>query len=322
MSIRPRAFTLVELLVVIAIIGILVGLLLPAVQAARESARSLTCSNNLKQLGLGLLNYESAHRSFPPGRGAPIPGVFSPLAYLLPQIEQSSLHAKIDFGKAPTDFNVGATVHSGLANLPVAQSSVPTFLCPSESIGTRVPGLSYAATNYVGNVGSGLVDAGTMAGADGVFYLNSQTRMRDLLDGTTSTVAFGERTLGPGPNMQPNQIGATARLIWELKAGSDPSDANCVFNSGSGQAYGDRNGKWILGNYGNSLYNHYLAPNDLQADCMNVQQQKARMTSRSQHVSGVYVAFCDGHVDRVSNQVDLVAWRAMSTRSGGEVVNP
>ena len=129
-----RAFTLVELLVVIAIIGVLVGLLLPAVQAARETARATSCRNNLKQLGLALHNYESAHRRFPPGRGSPLPRAFSTFAYLLPQLEQSPLHSKIDFGKAPVDFNVGSTVHDGLVNRPVAIVALPVFNCPSEAI--------------------------------------------------------------------------------------------------------------------------------------------------------------------------------------------
>lgn len=316
-----RAFTLVELLVVIAIIGLLVGLLLPAVQAARETARSLTCRNNLRQLGLALHNYESAHRSLPPGRGAPLPRAFSLFPYVLPQLEQTNLYQRIDFSQAPVSFAVGPTQYDGSANKPVADTPLPLLLCPSDIYGAHVPGLEFAATNYAGNAGSGLYQLGTLSGGDGVFYLNSQTRFRDLTDGTSQTAAIAERTLGYGDGPPSSSHELWKRGIIELAPGTDPTVANCrqVYTPNSPWNT-ERGGKWLLGNYGNTLYNHYSGPNPDQSDCMNIQQQKAQMAPYSMHSGGAYVVFCDGHVDFIGNGIDLVTWRALGSRSGGEVV--
>lgn len=319
-SLRP-AFTLVELLVTIAIIGVLVGLSLPAVQAAREASRALACSNNLKQLGLALHNYESAHRTFPPGRGAPLPRAFSTFAYLLPLVEQSALHARINFLTAPVEFSAGSTFYDGSANKSAATSIVNSLLCPSESVGTKVPGLSFGATNYAGNAGTGMRDFGSLVASDGVFYLNSQTRFRDLRDGSSSTIAFSERTLGPGDASSSLSGPMKSRMILELSAGFDPNDAQCQATSANVRPFGLRGGKWILGNYGNSLYNHYFTPNSASAfDCTNIQQQKAQTAARSAHASGVFVAFCDGHVQRISNSIDRLQWQALASRDGSETV--
>lgn len=162
-------FTLVELLVVIAIIGVLVGLLLPAVQAAREAARRMQCSNNEKQIGLAVLNYESAHRRFPltiTGSGsASAPrgsGFYSWFAMILPQIEQNPLYEQIDFRFSMNDAYLGALpdykkvlISSTNVNSRAASTFIPTYLCPSdpvdasENMGSALP----APGSYAGNVG-------------------------------------------------------------------------------------------------------------------------------------------------------------------------
>ena len=138
---RCSGFTLIELLVVVAIIGILVAILLPAVQSAREASRRIACSNNLRQLGIALHNFHSAHLRFPPGRGDPLPGVFSTHAYLLEHLEQTSVRQVIDFRKAPTTFSVaGGVVHDGTANLPAATARLSILQCPTDSLAGGVPG--------------------------------------------------------------------------------------------------------------------------------------------------------------------------------------
>jgi prepilin-type N-terminal cleavage/methylation domain-containing protein len=313
-----RAFTLIELLVVIAIIAILIALLLPAVQAAREAARRISCRNNLKQLGLAMHNYHDVQGCFPQGRGAALPGVFSAHAYLLPFVEQGNLHDLVDFSSAPTTFSIGGgAVFDGSTNAVAAATIIPFFLCPSDAT-ERIPGSNFAATNYAGNAGSGLVAAGSLDNADGVFFRGSRIGFRDLTDGTSHTAAFSERPLGTGSeSTTPASIDAD-RDVLELPFGSDPTESTCA-DASSGTAFTERGGKWILGNYGNSLYNHALPPNALNWDCMDMRQQKARMSARSDHPGGVHLVLCDGSVRFVADGVDLVGWRALATRAGGDV---
>lgn len=106
--------------------------------------------------------------------------------------------------------------------------------------------------------------------------------------------------------------------MLEITGGADPTPAACD-SVGSGTWYAERGAKWILGNYGNTLYNHALPPNATQWDCMNIQQQKGRAAARANHSGGVNLLLCDGSVRFVGDNVDLSIWQAASTRSGGEV---
>ena len=203
-----KGFTLVELLVVIAIIGILIALLLPAVQAAREAARRSQCSNNLKQIGLALHNYHDTHKVFPPGvvqqtadpdfvAGAG--NVANPVeswawsAFLLPFVEQSALHEQGGIGSGNLLQNVIDTV---------ARVPVPAYRCPSDTApkirttaiaGFTVRFAEWASSNYKGNCshrGCG-VDGGL--NTTGIFWrLNNEIGMRDIVDGTSNTIMVGE----------------------------------------------------------------------------------------------------------------------------------
>lgn len=185
-------FTLVELLVVIAIIGVLVALLLPAVQASREAARRVHCLNNLSQLALAVQQYESAHESLPPGvidSAGPIESVaqgqhINWLAHLLPQLEQQNAYDRLDFV-------AGAYAAK---NAPLRNWGANSFLCPSDSgVAALAP---LGVSNYAGCHHD--VEAPIDADNHGVLFLNSGVRYRDISDGSSQTILFGEKLITTG----------------------------------------------------------------------------------------------------------------------------
>lgn len=316
-----NGLTLVELLVVLAIIGLLSSLLLPAVQAARQAARRLSCQNNLKQIGLALQNHHAAYDRFPPGRGTPFPAVFSTHAWLLPFCE-GVVFDHIAFDLPPVTFNLASgKVLDGSQNLAAAQAILPVFLCPSDP-GTRgrVGDSTFAATNYAACVGSGTSAHGSLEDADGVFFAGSRMGFRDLLDGSSQTTAFSERLTGLGSSAPRAPAPSPARAMWEIGSVAIPTSGTCGERS-HGQWYLARGEKWIMGNYGNTLYNHYFTPNARSWDCMNVRQQSGQMSARSAHPAGVNLLYCDGSVHFVAEQIDAAVWRELSTRADGSSVN-
>ncbi len=197
MLLKRRAFTLIELLVVIAIIGILISLLLPAVQKIRAAAARLQCQNNLKQLGLACHNYHDANQSLPPGYLAltsyadgatdTTPG-WGWAAFLLPYLEQGPLYQQLDFTRP-------------VENSSAVQTLVKLFLCPADSppsaafvVGdpTGAPVIVAAPSSYAATCGPDASDVADPTGL-GVFYRNSRTRFTDITDGTSQTVMIGER---------------------------------------------------------------------------------------------------------------------------------
>ena len=337
-----RGFTLIELLVVIAIIAVLVALLLPAVQQAREAARRAQCKNNLRQLGLALHNYESAHSTFPPNMtpgGTTYKysaGNWGMLAHLSPLMDQTGLAELMNL-ESPTYCLVGSAYEICHPNNKIAAGMiVASFLCPSDmgrSVGGGYGVTAFGPANYVANQGSGLkvTAAGNAHGspydADGVMYADSRVRLGDITDGASNTAAISETLLGDGAT---SAAGATppapARRVYGYlnTYPSSMSDAACA--SPPAWNLDQRRGfLWFSGEMRNTAYNHYYKPNDSRWDCIT---NAAAMgytaigwkAARSEHVVGVHVLLCDGAVKFVSDNVDGATWQGLGTRSGNETL--
>lgn len=305
-----RGFTLVELLVVIAIIGVLVALLLPAVQAAREAARRAQCTNNLKQLVLAVANYEDNLKIYPTGRmgcdcwtgdvcgtrpSSTRPGT-SGFVLILPQMEQMTLYEKLGFQKgavAPATGCAGVTDDTAGWKTPIAQylSERPKFVvCPSNNTKTHSAG-GWGIGSYAFNHGT----RGASLGTDqsnlkhyntGVFMYRTEIKPRDVTDGLANTFFIGEVAGGDNPNNS-NQWMIGSRHTDSLRATENP------------------------------LNTPISAPIFL--DLYNL---KVNGAFSSKHPGGGLFAFGDGHVQFISDNINLATYRALSTRAGGEAEQP
>ncbi|WP_417749310.1 DUF1559 domain-containing protein [Rosistilla oblonga] len=322
---RFAGFTLVELLVVIAIIGILVSLLLPAVQQAREAARRMQCTNRLKQLELAVHNYHDTFGVFPSGsingagdnpNGAhgsgakAIGGSWNLL--ILAQMEQPALHDQF-----MTIANERPEVADWLGNgvytsqgITVGSEQLPALLCPSHPSNVEKlangTGLEHLARgNYAacyGKAGYGAIHTED-ANEGGVFGNNSRFQMRDVRDGTANTISISE-------------------LKFRLRSSSGPS-------------YQDSRGTWAYAVMGGDIFSTKTGPNSATPDgvwgCRNHPQSgmpcvqigspytELYAAARSYHPGGVMGAMADGSVRFFTETVDLAVWQAIGTRSGGEV---
>jgi prepilin-type N-terminal cleavage/methylation domain-containing protein/prepilin-type processing-associated H-X9-DG protein len=316
---RPRpssGFTLIELLVVIAIIGILIGLLLPAVQKIREAAARMQCSNNLKQIGLALHNYHDSNQTFPTGgdkRGYVTYSMGWP-ALLMPYFEENNRRVTID-AMAPNaiftimPWRLTAPPHNG-TNF-VFTSPVKIFVCPSSELGDKSPDIIYpsnpeinatnqGALHYRANGGAptvGLVQGTWSRHAwyttSGIIYPNSKVKLTDISDGTSNTILVGETSSARGRPLNSRGWGGIQPWTWGYYF---------YFTDAQGWLMIDHKALTYPIGYTGSFFTN-----------------ETPFTS-NHGGGGVNIVFCDGSVRFMPKSTDLLVLQALATRSGGEVV--
>lgn len=355
-----NGFTLVELLVVIAIIGVLVALLLPAIQAARESARRTQCANNLKQIGLALANYHDQNKQFPtqttgsaPQAGGCSGGFYSWMVPILPFLEESALYDSIDREVGMMDqCNLsssatykGLTISLNHRNAAAAQTSIATFLCPSDSFeATTVLGSALPAPgNYSGNVGwvkgslGPAADASPVEKSNGFFGLDNpkernvwqqpKVSIRQFTDGLSHTAAVAERRVASAQRLA--DLGHAPLSLQSFCAGTTGvsrslADWNnyCGYVSLPDVGYSTPIGRaWISGwTVVGNTYMHVMPPNDRNCHLYGGEDNGMNIiTPSSAHFGGVLVVMGDGHVEFVADEVELRLWWGWGSRDGGEV---
>jgi prepilin-type N-terminal cleavage/methylation domain-containing protein/prepilin-type processing-associated H-X9-DG protein len=324
---QRAAFTLVELLVVIAIIGVLVALLLPAVQAAREAARRMKCQNNLKQIGLAAHNFESTFGRLPPGNtDQPDPSIASALVLLMPYLEQANKYSQFDF---TTNIDTSPT------NATARTQDTAVFLCPSDpSTGQRADsgsGVRYGRNNYYANLGANANWRNADPGTGGPFYNKSHLRLADITDGTSSTAFFAEVKRGAFPGNTRYDATLIPSATWEGSISGPPAGnfdltpqpACDAGNTNPTHSYRDSIGlKYYRGRHPYCYYTHTFPPNRQLPDCIShTSNSSGHFAARSFHSGGVNVLLGDGSVRFVASAISFPTWRALGTRGGGEVAD-
>lgn len=306
---RRAGFTVIELLVVIAVLGLLVALLLPAVQSSREAARRIGCSSNMRQIGLATNAYESDWSIYPVGNELKV--------RLLPYLEQQALYElclsePLEFGPTRTMF-------------------VPVYVCPSDAIPPLETGIGSA--NYVGCYGSGVLDYGY----NGMFSIDvlrtaspvvgmepRRVKAAEVTDGLSNTAMISEILRQSGRNDDILRVVYTTPNQYsfgdgrQLTAACDQIPVPPSSGGWIGITIGGRGTPWFDGNYGKGLYNHALGPN--RPSCNNNTHLATGVhTAASMHPGGVNLLFVDDHLRFVSSGVDIGVWQALSSRSGNDL---
>lgn len=378
-KLSQAGFTLVELLVVIAIIGILVALLLPAVQSAREAARRTQCTSNLKQVCLAAINYESANGTFPPGRLQPdwikagqttpsrsytnylsvspddTTGFYSVHVWILPYMEAGNVYDLIDFNIAQVKkLTSGGTPSNPHYN--AYSTAQGLFLCPSDPAQERVISENSYRCNFGGSTpAGGARSSGQQAvfksrpsdpwdvGGNGAFTIGKKgLSSRAFIDGLSQTAFFSERTRGsgvPSTSVEPTRddiVTAQSRpdspvelgpLMDECAAYQPTVSEHNFTGAGRWLPGSDWSNGWPFAGYDSTQYNHVAPPNWSGFDCAlfssisDTPGEHCIVAPRSKHNGVVIVAFGDGHAETVSDDIDLITWRAWGSRNGGDIPN-
>jgi prepilin-type N-terminal cleavage/methylation domain-containing protein/prepilin-type processing-associated H-X9-DG protein len=338
-----KGFTLIELLVVIAIIAVLISMLLPAVQSAREAARRAQCTNNLKQIGLAIANYESSFKLYPFGKGLTYTSTLpSAAAYarwsghsqLLMFIEQGNLFNSINFSLPPETPGMAGSVpfmpayqNPNRENMTASNAQVATFLCPSD-----VPPIAGfpGGNNYLANQQTWACDLSenfpsTNAPNEvprGIFYYNSSTTVSAVTDGLSNTAYFSEKIRGTGvPNPR------TDMLIFTNQTSLAATYSACQqLNVLTAPPLTSRQGmSWVMGEMCCTLYNHVAPPNSNTCAAPNFPGNMANMAMQvppsSLHPGGANLMMGDGSVRFARNSINVSIWQALGTRNGGETIS-
>ena len=212
----------------------------------------------------------------------------------------------------------------GSINLPAGQTIIATYLCPSDPGGV-INSSGLAPTNYLINVGSGLVNQGciyatTSGMPDGISYQASSVCIAGVTDGTSNTLAFGESIVGLGGAN--DQAAAVLSNLSRQQIRNGFNAPSCNVAPSSDSFWGDRCDKWISGSFPYAAMTFYYPPNSPTPDCLDLTYQFAYMGPRSYHPGGVNSLFCDGHASFLSNTIAQATIQALATRAGGEVIPP
>jgi prepilin-type N-terminal cleavage/methylation domain-containing protein/prepilin-type processing-associated H-X9-DG protein len=325
-----KGFTLVELLVVIAIIGVLVSLLLPAVQAAREAGRRTSCINNLRQFGIALNNFESQRKFYPPTEELFLDTTETPPewetnglsihARLLPYFEQTNLHDLVDFKH---DWNDSE-------NETARTTHIEMFVCPSDP-GENMPAEEGGLNSYHANHGTTHIwdfppyEAGGnqdgMPLPNGPMFRNAKFGPQHVRDGVSHTAAFCERIIGDGSNSVATEESDTLR-----PGGAKPATAQEAIDICEAipfdqlitkQGVSTVGAPWIRAYHSTTIYYHINTPN--RRSCM-YPPGRIMTTASSRHPAGVNLVMCDGSVHFVEDTISQEVWQGLGTRSGRELV--